>query len=328
MKLSTRRGRLRQFQSRRAWNSDGQPERRHTGPFQPGREGTQAPLLRMGICPGVPTPCRGVPRRGAEEQGAQAGNRLGHLRTPLRVRGQRFALGVPLPQPTRGASAHPAVSRPGRRGPRGGAGGRGGAGRGGPPLPARRARASPLKAAGPGARRPGRASERARPRPRPRYGPALRARARLSPAPSPPAVPAPRVPASRPRHARARPARGRAARAGAGPGAPGDAVPRALRRVALPEPALPRRLRARRLQLLPGVRRRRGRALRPRAGRAVRGESGVRARRVPLPLGQPGVWHGRPHPRQRVRPAGRQPPRAAAVGDARARAAEGRLPLG
>nr|XP_036848460.1 serine protease HTRA3 isoform X2 [Manis javanica] len=130
------------------------------------------------------------------------------------------------------------------------------------------------------------------------------------------------------RHAGSGAAPGRAGRAGAGPGAPGRSVSRALRRVAVPEPPLPRRLRARPVQLLPGVRRRRGRAVRPGPGLAVRGEPGVRARRVPLPLGARCVRHGRAHLRQRVRVAGGQPPRAAALRDARAPAAEGRLPVG
>uniref|UniRef100_A0A9L0JN70 Serine protease HTRA2, mitochondrial n=1 Tax=Equus asinus TaxID=9793 RepID=A0A9L0JN70_EQUAS len=140
--------------------------------------------------------------------------------------------------------------------------------------------------------------------------------------------PVPRAAARRHGHAGARAAPGRAGRAGAGPGAPGGTVPRALRRVAVPESALPRRLRAGPLQLLPGVRRRRGRAVRPPPRLAVRGEPGVRARRVPVPLGARRVWHGRAHLRQRVRAAGGQPPRAAALGDARAPAAEGRVPVG
>ncbi|XP_036777210.2 serine protease HTRA3 isoform X4 [Manis pentadactyla] len=162
-------------------------------------------------------------------------------------------------------------------------------------------------------------------RPSPSRGACGRARAPRPSADVPPAGP----PRCRPvRHAGSGAARGRAGRAGAGPGAPGGSVSRALRRVAVPEPPLPRRLRARPVQLLPGVRRRRGRAVRPGPGLAVRGEPGVRARRVPLPLGARCVRHGRAHLRQRVRVAGGQPPRAAALRDARAPAAEGRLPVG
>ncbi|KAL2779879.1 serine protease HTRA3 isoform 2 precursor, partial [Daubentonia madagascariensis] len=95
-----------------------------------------------------------------------------------------------------------------------------------------------------------------------------------------------------------------------------------------PSPPLPRRLRARPLQLLSGVRRQRGRDLRPPPRLAVRGEPGVRAWRVPLSLGARRVRHRRAHLRQRVRAAGGQPPRAAALRDARAPAAERRLPIG
>ncbi|XP_045429914.1 serine protease HTRA3 isoform X2 [Pipistrellus kuhlii] len=184
--------------------------------------------------------------------------------------------------------------------------------------------------------------ERSLSRPQPRScpcGPGTRppepSRRRLWPRPS--VRPAPRrrparglrVPGpGRPRHAGTGAAAGRAGRAGAGPGAPGGALPRALRRVALPEPALPRRLRARPLRLLPGVRGRRGRAVRPAAGRALRGQPGVLARPVPLPLGARRVRHRRAHLRQRVRAAGGQPAGAAALRGARAPAAEGRLPAG
>ncbi|XP_064344550.1 serine protease HTRA3 isoform X3 [Camelus dromedarius] len=68
--------------------------------------------------------------------------------------------------------------------------------------------------------------------------------------------------------------------------------------------------------------------MRPPRRLAVRGEPGVRARCVSLPLGARRVRHRRAHLCQRVRAAGGQPPRAAALRDACAPAAEGRLPIG
>ncbi|XP_038194229.1 serine protease HTRA3 isoform X2 [Arvicola amphibius] len=105
-------------------------------------------------------------------------------------------------------------------------------------------------------------------------------------------------------------------------------MPCALRRVALSEPALPRGLCARPLQLLPGVRCQRRRALRSPPGLALRGQSGVCARCVPLPLDLCSVWHGWAHLCRRVRAAGRQPPCPADLRDTRAPTAEGCLPLG
>lgn len=120
---------------------------------------------------------------------------------------------------------------------------------------------------------------------------------------------------------------GHAGCVGTGPGAPGGAVSCTLRRVALSEPSLPWGLCTGPLQLLPGVRRQRGRTLRPPPGLAVRGQSGVRARRVPLPLDTHSVWHRRAHLCRRVRAAGCQPSCVADLRDSGAPAAEGCLPL-
>lgn len=55
----------------------------------------------------------------------------------------------------------------------------------------------------------------------------------------------------------------------------GSKVPHTVRRERLSEPRLPRRLRARPLQLLPGLRARRGRSMWPQGRPAVRGRAGV-----------------------------------------------------
>lgn len=113
-----------------------------------------------------------------------------------------------------------------------------------------------------------------------------------------------------------------AAAAGSGSGSSaGPGLLDSLRRVPLPQIALPGRLHPGPLQVLPGVRGARGGALRSAVGLAVRGEPGVPAGLVPLPLGAARVRERRVHLRHPLRAAGRQPPGHRPVGLARAPAA-------